>query len=68
MTNREWLATLTDEDFVNWLYAEKSIFYDHRTLKVIEQAVYYPTLTEITMGWSSYSGRMLQWLNEERKD
>lgn len=68
MTNREWLATLSNEDFVNWIYAEKSIFYDHRALKVVEKAVYYPTLTEVTMGWNHYSGRMLQWLNEERKD
>jgi hypothetical protein len=68
MTNREWLATLSDEDFVNWIYAEKSIFHDPKTFKVVEQAVYYPTKTEITMGWTSYSDRMLQWLGEERRE
>jgi hypothetical protein len=68
MKNREWLATLSNEDFVNWIYAEQSIFYDTITFKVVEQAVYYPTLTEVTMGWNSCSGRLLQWLNEERKD
>jgi hypothetical protein len=68
MTNREWLATLSNEDFVNWLYAEQSIFYDPTTFEVVAKAVYYPTKTEVTMGWNSYSERLLQWLGEERKD
>lgn len=80
MTNREWLDSLTDEEFTHWLYDEQSqivrwkdaIGYDSHGEKVeVQIPIFdklYPRFHEIGRGWTSSSGRFAQWIKEERKE
>ena len=68
MTNREWLSKMGDEDFVNWIYAERTRAYDfdERKAEVIAPN-YSPSLSEIIAGWTDARLRLLGWLKEERE-
>ena len=69
MTNKEWLATLSEEDFANWVYAERTRQYDFKNNKVIVYAPNYsPCLEEVVMGWNDYHERLVMWLKENRND
>ena len=67
MTNREWLATLSEENLANWIYAEQTRVFDPVSLqeKVIAPD-YSPSLYEVVLGWSSAYYRLVAWLKEER--
>lgn len=68
MTNREWLNNMTDEDFVNWLYADRTrVFNVEKGDYVVLAPNYSPCLHEVTMGWTSGEMILKQWLKEERK-
>ena len=62
MTNREWLNTLSDEDFAKWCVSEEQT--DYNTMEVYQPC---PRLNTIKF-WStsSYDG-LLKWLKEERQ-
>lgn len=69
MTNREWLNSLSNDDLVNWIYAENTKCWDFKQNKdVIYAPNYSPCLNEVVIGWTSYRGRLRLWLDEERKD
>lgn len=61
MTNREWLETLTDEEFVEWLLNEHSL--DWSTMKPRKVS---PTLREVMVVATSSSWAIKEWLKEER--
>lgn len=67
MTNREWLATLTDEEFAEWATHGESINLDclvDEELYICKQPT--PKLETIKYSdTSSYYG-LLKWLKEER--
>jgi len=61
MTNREWLESLTDEEFADWCINGPS--FDYTTCKSVQPS---PKLYEIAHRYnSSYLG-LMQWLKEER--
>lgn len=81
MTNREWLNSLTDEEFMHWLYdkqseivsweAPKPYLVDGGKLVYTQMPIYdklYPRFHEIGRGWTSSSGRFAQWIKEEREE
>lgn len=82
MTNREWLNSLTDEELMHWLYDERSEivewrdsigdYYDKNGEKTnVQIPVFdklYPRFHEIGRGWTSSSGRFMQWIKEERRE
>ncbi len=69
MTNKEWLATLSEEDFANWLYSERTRTYDLEHNKMVVFAPNYsPCLQEVVIGWTNYHQRLVMWLKEERKE
>lgn len=66
MTNREWLATLTNEEFVAWLCDETfSTITDEN--KVIYNRNYYPTRKKIALAFTDSRGGLLAWLEAERE-
>ncbi len=68
MTNKEWLATLSEEDFANWLYTDRTRTYDVEHNKmVVFSPNYSPCLKEVVIGWNDYHQRLVMWLKEERK-
>ena len=62
MTNREWLNSLSDEDFVKWL-TENEIF-DEKAYKCLEPTPKYDTLK---WRWTSTALGLTEWLKQERK-
>ena len=65
MTNREWLNTLSDEDFTKWCLYEAQNFFNRKTNEYdIVQP--YPTLHTIKISFTSSYDGLLKWLNEER--
>lgn len=66
MTNREWLNTLTDEEFTDWLINDE--YANGEVIDGIMQMT-QPSPKLKTLKWSytiSYSG-VLEWLGKERK-
>ena len=61
MTNREWLATLTDDEFVDWCLGKD--FIDFNTFLPIGL---YPHLENITSSYTSSFYGLLEWLKQER--
>jgi len=59
MTNKEWLSTLSVEDLWDWLTSP--------AIKMTVNGKQELTKYGVGLGWSSASGRLLQWLKEERK-
>ena len=68
MTNREWLNSLSNEDFVKWIYAEETRTWNPDTKETLVFAPNYsPCLNEIVRLWTSATFRLQQWLEEERE-
>ena len=67
MTNREWLNTLSDEDFVKWCLAEGNMVFDFakNDYEIMQP---YPTLHTIKYSFTSSYDALLKWLGEERYD
>lgn len=63
MTNREWLATLTDEEFIEWLFNDSSWDWETMSSRKIS-----PTFREVSSTNISSRGGMKIWLKEERKN
>lgn len=55
MTNKEWLATLSDDQIVSFIYDEHS-------------DIVYPTAFEVGVDHINSLLRMKNWLNEEHKE
>lgn len=69
MTNREWLNSMSNEDLVNWIYAEKTYDIDFEKGKTIVYAPSYsPCLLEVVQRWTSWADRLRKWLEEEREE
>lgn len=60
MTNREWLNSLSNEDFIYWLF-EKSYFDEN--FKPINQV--RPTFKDIKNNYLDSKQGLLEWLDEE---
>ena len=72
MTNREWLSTLTDEEFVEWALGDYVSVYLYSENNQIEwfrpPQSYSPTLMEIVSNTTSAKIKLKEWLKEERKN
>ena len=62
MTNREWLNTLSDEDFVSWLLDDERVK-DYQTYEVMQPT---PKLETLKRTATSSSWMVSKWLKEER--
>lgn len=60
MTNREWLSTLTDEEFVAWCSLDSPHFLVNRKKELTRYGVGYM--------WTSSSQRVIKWLGETRHE
>lgn len=67
MTNREWLQSLSDEDFAKWCINKGGGWFNPQTKKN-EYFPPYPTLHYIRSGSTSSYDALLKWLGEERHD
>lgn len=63
MTNREWLNTLSDEDFAIW--ATQNNLWDYANNKPIQP---YPTRDGVVSQYSSPRAGLLKWLGEQRPE
>ena len=61
MTNREWLNSLSNEDFIKWCLDPEVV--DFKTLKSENPS---PRLESIKYRYTSSRHGLLDWLNEER--
>lgn len=67
MTNREWLNSLSNEDLVNWIYADETHIWNPETKEdIVFAPSYSPCLHEVIRTWTSATFRLKQWLEEER--
>ena len=69
MTNREWLNSLSNEDFIKWLYNHEEptpYEYEGNTFYKCEQPT--PKLETIARGSTHTRMALKKWLDEERKD
>ena len=69
MTNREWLATLSDEDFAAWLLQDEVIDFTH----TIDNHIYEtkqpsPRMRTIALLSTDSSKAIEEWLKKERKE
>ena len=62
MTNREWLESLTNEEFVTWLVCDEE--YDRKAMKPKQPT---PRLSTIKYASISVTNSLKEWLEEERK-
>lgn len=62
MTNREWINSLTDEEFASWICDGESFY--PRTM-VYEQPS--PKWDTLKYGYTDAKGGLLIWLKQERK-
>lgn len=58
MTNREWLFSLTNEEFVAWCSLDSPHFIVNGKKELTRYGVGYM--------WTSSSQRVIEWLSEER--
>ena len=72
MTNREWLATLTDEELARWMTEQaskiigwKTIYQVHTPMQLAQFDNLYPRLEEIKRCYSFSTGGVEKWLGEE---
>lgn len=72
MTNREWLSTLTDEEFVMWMSVSVSESYtidnDGNRYYLTPPMPWTPTAKEVVRDSTNAVLRMIKWLSEERID
>lgn len=67
MTNREWLNSLSDEDFAKWCVSKEVdtlVYYDLPCVRFDEPT---PRLDTLKGLFTSSSAGLLKWLKEERK-
>ena len=64
MTNREWLNTLSNEDFAKWCLSEECFEWlgGYKT-KIIEPT---PKLETLRRNYTSSYDSLIKWLDEER--
>lgn len=66
MTNREWINSLSDDDFVKWSCAQIT------PPRIVDGKVFYdklhPTLREVTSRFVPGDLGLLKWLKEDRID
>lgn len=69
MTNREWLNTLSNEDFAKWCLKEETVRHIFDKSKNISYEINEPTpkLETIRKEYTSSYDGLLKWLNEERR-
>lgn len=72
MTNREWLNTLTNEEFAEWSVGspvpmEFEKVNDSWKVKSITDKL-YPRLSEIKVSYASSKAGLLEWLEKEHFD
>ena len=60
MTNKEWLFTLTNEEFVAWCSLDSPYFFVNGKKELTRYGVGFT--------WTSSSLRVIQWLDEERAE
>ena len=73
MTNREWLNTLSNKEFAEWLYSDYRVMTttnkNYETTWVKPPKSYSPTLKEILYCWHiPPKQRLAEWLEEKRED
>lgn len=67
MTNREWLATLTNEEFVSWL-CDDTLFTTYTDGNSVSyNRFHYPTRKGIALMFPDSRIGLLSWLEAERK-
>lgn len=62
MTNREWLESLTDDEFVEWLVGSED--FDQKTMELRPPT---PKLETIKRASTSTVAYLKEWLKEERR-
>ena len=66
MTNREWLNSLSNENFMFWLYEKTGIkYFKDDKLYCFE---YYPTKHDITAASTHSQLALQEWLDKERDE
>ena len=72
MTNREWLATLTNEELSRWMTEQASEIVGWKTIyqvgtpkQLAQFDNLYPRLEEIKRAYSFATGGVEKWLGEE---
>lgn len=72
MTNREWLGTLSDIDFIFWMKEEKGCEskWNSKTMayEIVKVYPFYPTKYEVCAFYTNSDARLLEWFKEERKE
>lgn len=71
MTNREWLNSLSNEEFYKWLFEDSGCYseYNQDTHEYeYKFRSYYPTRYDIIGRFTDSHCGMLDWLNEERSN
>lgn len=69
MTNREWLNTLSNEDFAEWCLKEEKIYLAPNKSGAASCIIIEPTpkLETIRKEYTSSYDGLLKWLNKERR-
>ena len=69
MTNREWLNSLSDDEFIKWIYADETYTWNINTgEKVVFSPGCSPCLNEVVRSYISATFRLKQWLEETREE
>lgn len=66
MTNREWLESLSDEEFVTWLTQDEELVPSEDGDTFIS-AQPSPRFRTLKFQWTSIAAGLTHWLTEERK-
>lgn len=66
MTNREWLNSLSDEDFVTWLTKDEDLVPSKDGDRFIGVQP-SPRFRTLKSEWTSLAAGLTNWLREERK-
>ena len=68
MTNREWLNTLSNEDYTRWIFEHSSIYRVDTRSQTIYYDSLYPRLREVYATYVPGDMRFLDWLKQDRID
>lgn len=67
MTNREWLQSLTDDEFAEWLFDDSGYIWDYEKNEM-KPRKWVPTFRSLCREYrSSYHG-VKDWLKEEHRE
>lgn len=71
MTNREWLSTLSDEDFARWCFWKNSFSYtvdaENGDIQVEKISEFSPTLYEASNNSTYAELSLVEWLKQDRE-